>query len=176
MERNCERALLVEGGKSYLDALIAMRRFGEATVTTCRRVLERNISELSNRSGVSFLSSEIADRFRPDQLSGGFRGDFASLGVKVINAAKRCRLYTCVNWLPEELNASVSFCVGTSEGASAIYSRLRRYEPEVGLEGNELYLNKKLAPEDMQQLGRILALLSNRWCGALKANGGLMKK
>lgn len=173
--------LLVEGAKSYPQALAAIREFRELVWTTVRTAVKNDLNLITKSLRIEITTSEIATRARPDELgSAEIDGENASLGVVIRREKKEgWNLYFTLCWYVEEEDAPFYFAASIWFKQSALGDKAYRAVQKtrtslpVLYEGSELIMKRKLASEDMAQLPSVVSEVIREWAKVWSQIGGM---
>ena len=172
-----EYALLIEGARSYPQALAALSEFQLLVVDACRKALESELPKISAAMGIKLSRADLAERIRPRKTENP-DGVYASLGV-VINrdTTEGWRQYYHVVWEKGGLGASSSIWFKDKTLALKVCNNLKKAQPKptysIDLdEEKEVYLMRRATPEEMAQLPGILQDLFREWTRLWQRIGG----
>lgn len=179
-KQQVENELLIEGAKSYPQALAALSEFRRGTFEAIREILKPSLSEVGKALGIANLRyAEVVNRARPDELGGSIDGEEAALGV-VIRREKEegWRQYYHFRWDKEYgFYFSISIRFGNSKRASELAERFTQTNSKnmIGFdpEDRELWLLRTIHPEEMEQIGDIVRDVVREWIVIWKKLGGL---
>jgi len=182
---NAERGneLLIQGGKSYPQALAALSEFGRLVLETCRTAFDEELANISRAMGVRISRNDLRNRRRPDRLerlSTPHGGD-ASLGIRIWRDSEGWRQYCHLVWwtdnTADNVGASASIWFKDTSLAIIACNALKGVPPTtsylVDREENEVRLLRRIAPPDMAQLPTIFRELNREWARLWRAAGGL---
>lgn len=170
--------LLVEGGRSYHQALAALSEFQQLVLDTCRKALEGELPKISIAMGITLSRSDLKVRVRPRKIDNA-DGETASLGVYIDHRmTEGWRQYYIVFWEKDVLGASSSVLFKDTTLALKVSNAMKKAEPkpEYSLDltdENELYLMRLVTPDEMEQLPEILRELFREWTRLWQRIGGL---
>jgi hypothetical protein len=178
--------LLVEGSKSYPQALAALREFRELVWTTVRTAVRNDLNLIAKSLGIEIAASEIATRARPDELgSTEIDGENANLGVVIRREKKEgWNLYYTLCWSVEEEDAPFYFAASIWFKQSALgdkaYRAIQKTRTSLPVlyedyenKGSEVIMKRKLASEDMAQLPSVVSEVIREWAKAWSQVGGV---
>jgi hypothetical protein len=167
-----QRTLLAEGFKSYPEALAALREFRRMIVQTVHSVVDEELGQLSRAMNAK-LPSPIPRR-RPDRLENDKVGE-VKLGVAM--RGTEWRQYHHISWHKDQVTASCSIVASDPRRAELVYNALQRCRPvrpyRIGLEDDEVYLERSLTARDMDRLEDVLRALLREWTRLWGEAGGL---
>lgn len=176
-----EHLLMIEGAKSYPQALAALGEFRNLVVYACREAFEADLTSLSNALGVRISREEILNRVRPDSPDGADAVN-AEVGIRIDRRREGWRLnYSLAWWKTSKPELRVQLIVRFTgrDRAAAFYAPLEKVKRktlyQVGVEGSSVYVKYQMNPEQMSGLPRILHELNQECVRLWQAVGGLKK-
>ncbi|HET9283063.1 MAG TPA: hypothetical protein VFR24_13975 [Candidatus Angelobacter sp.] len=147
--------LLIEGAKTYPQALAALSEFRRLVVAACEEAFTPNLSELSKYLGLPLPKNQLKQYTRPDSLGASrIDGDFGSLGVKLVEEAEQSGQYCYLLWRGGKLYGVVDIWVNNKPVSLAIFSAFQKLNPifELKEESGDVMLMRALQPSDMPRL------------------------
>jgi hypothetical protein len=176
-----EHLLMIEGAKTYPQALAALSEFRNLFVYACREVFEADLTSLSNALGVRISREEILNRLRPDSPDGADAVN-AEVGIRVDRRREGWRLYYSLAWWKTskpELWVQLIVRFTGRDRAAAFCTPLKKAQLKtlyhVGVEGSSVYVSYQMKPEQMSELPRILHGLNQESVRIWRSVGGLKK-
>ncbi|MGA2267825.1 MAG: hypothetical protein ABSH44_05070 [Bryobacteraceae bacterium] len=167
------KALLIEGARSYPEALAALSEFRRTIHTAWRDGLESRLGEVSAAMGLDLEPAQIADYANPDSLrSAEIDGEFAALGLQIKEAA--WTLYFYLVWW-KGFSANVSIWFKDPAMASAVFTVIKKVQGSypAGLENKEVFISRSLAPEEAGGIEVVVCEMIQEWCRLWLRVGGL---
>jgi hypothetical protein len=171
-----KHALLVEGARSYPQALAALSEFRRLVVEECRAALSGQLQNIASAMAVPLSPKDVVPWTRPDSLSASLiDGDSGGLGVKLPGPGFHWGLYTYLTWGAGSLRAVDSIWFKDASWAERTYAAFLRQKPAypMNLDSKEVMLVRKISAEDMSQLSDILRNLNEEWKRLWKRVGSL---
>lgn len=178
-----EHVLLVEGAKSYPEALAAISEFRNAVVTQCQDAVNSQLAEVAKALDVAISRKDVRERRRPERLDtvNGPDGETASLGVVIRNDVQGWRLYYHLNWLNGsdlDVSASCRFLKNPIIAAK-VCAALKKAKPKqpylVEQEYEEVCLTRRIVPDDMAHLSMFFQDLIREWTRLFQCIGGVKR-
>lgn len=172
-----EYPLLIEGARSYPQALAAISEFQTQVVAACQEALESELPKISSAMGIALSGKDLLLRIRPRKTEKP-DGVYASLGF-LINRDKTegWRQYYHVVWGKDGLRAASSIWFKDETLATKVSDALKKAQPRlpyfVELEEGEASLMRRATAEEMAQLSRIQQELFHEWTRLWQRIGGL---
>lgn len=100
--------LLIEGAKTYPQALAALSEFRRLVVAACEEAFAPGLNDLSKALGLPLPQSQLKPYTNPDSLGASkIDGDFGSLGVKLKEETNQSGQYCYLLWRGGKLYAVV---------------------------------------------------------------------
>src|ERR1700687_1137935 len=120
------KELLIEGARSYPEALAALSEFRRTIHSAWREGLESRLSEVSTAMGLELEPRQVLDYANPDSLrSAEINGEFAALGLQIKEAAWTFYFYL-VWW--KGFRATISIWFKDQAMASAVFAEIKKVE------------------------------------------------
>lgn len=168
--------LLIEGIKSYPQALVAIREFRDALEALCRDVVRDNLALITDSMTMIPLD-EIEPDSRPAKIS-ECDGKWATVGVRMrVRNGGPIELGYSVEWNDGTpcLVASIQF--SESETADLALATLKRGVPgiQAAVHKKQAYSWRDLTPSDVREMREKMVELIQEWSGAWRQVGGVMK-
>jgi hypothetical protein len=168
--------LLVEGSKTYPQALAALSEFRRLVVAACEGALTPELGDLSKAMGLPLPKSQLKEYTRPDSLgSSRIDGDFGSLGVKIMEEAERSGQYCFLLWEGGKLNGVMDIYVNSKSISLDIFASFQKLKPpfELRVDNGDVMLMRPLQPADMPRLTELMLEVVSEWIKLWKGAGGL---
>lgn len=171
--------LLIEGAKSYPQALAALRDFRDTVCASVRAVVRDDLTLIAKSLGVNLDASEIVNRARPYELAAA-DGENASVGVVIRRDNKEgWNLYYTLRWYVEEEDAPFYFAASiwfkqsaVGDSAFRAFQKLAMKLP-VKYADSEIYMKRKLESDDMARFPSVVREVVHEWAKAWSQAGGL---
>ena len=174
--------LLIEGLRSYRQALVAMEEFCLVVEGIFREAVKK--SPIRECMEIRFQADSIKSYRRPDKVKGASSHKRVALGVSIPGEGFEKHTYS-LEWNrdqdSEEFTRSIVVSISFSEleAAGRVLLALQRELPneELGLVRQKVYLSKELPMSDLEQrIERLPSLIDaqiGKWCEAWKRVDGL---
>lgn len=172
-------ALLIEGGRSYLEASNALLYFKRQVQKKCRDVMESCLGKYEAALGVELNHEGILEMDGPKIAE--WDGSEAWLGAKlakdnVIPGIRWWGAYCGISWSSED--PKFGCCIGewfpTQKMAANLAGKFRPYA-NVEVIDREVSLYQALAPDQAATFDTALAGLFQKWVDLWKKVGGMKK-
>jgi hypothetical protein len=170
--------LLIEGARSYPQALAALNEFQTSVIHSCRTALDSELPKISTAMRIKLSREDLRDRIRPRKTEIP-DGAFAAIGL-VINrdTPEGWRQYYHIVWDKDWFGASSSIRFKDKSVAMKVSKALNEAQPKspylVHLDDEkEACLTRRATAEEMAQLPGILQDLFREWARLWEKIGGL---
>jgi hypothetical protein len=171
-----ESGLLIEGMKSYPQALGALNEFVRLVISNVREAVLDELATLSTAIGAGLKEDELGDYVQPNRV-GVFEPKYTVLGIKIDRiAASGWGLYFYVWWWKGQTKLCVSMWMKDRDVAASIITRFKNTSPETSVEiddNHEVYLSRVLVPDNVPELSEILRELNREFSELWSRAGGL---
>ena len=172
-----EYPLLIEGARSYPQALAALSEFQILVVDACRKALESELPKISTAMGIKLSREDFDVRIRPQKMENS-DGENASLGLRIIRDTEGWRQYHHLVWEKDGLGASSAIWFQDKTLAMNVSNALKKAGPKppyvVDLDDSRAaFLMRRVTAEEMAQLPGILQELFREWTRLWQRIGGL---
>ncbi len=172
-----EHPLLIEGARSYPQALAALSEFQLLIVDMFRKALQSELPKISAAMGVKLSREDLDVRIRPQKMENS-DGENASLGLRIIRDTEGWRQYYHLVWEKDGLAASSAIWFQDKTMAMKVSSSMKKATPKppyvVDLEDARVaYLLRRITAEEMAQLPGILQELFREWVRLWQRIGSL---
>lgn len=169
-----ETSLLVEGTRSYPEALGALNEFGRLVISKIKTGLSEELGSLSSAVGIRLTENDLADYIRPNRM-GSFDPNNVCLGVKVDRIAESgWSLYFVLFWLKGAACVSVSVWFRDGGLANSLHKTFNKI-PGSALDGKEVSISRSVMPDAAEEIPIILRELVGDFSKACAKAGGLPK-
>lgn len=174
-----DKGLLVEGARSYLEAMTAMVHYQQEIQKRCRGVMAGYLGEYASTLGVGLESGDIQDMAWPETKQ--WEGNHASIGARiakseVIPGIRWWEAYCCLEWQSEEPKfwCYIGEWFPTRKLATGLYERFHRLNAQgLWAGGRDLGICTSVKPEEAGSLEEILEDLALKWIKLWKKVGGM---
>jgi hypothetical protein len=179
-DKKSEYALLIEGAKSYPQALAALSEFRALVVDECRRAFEADITSLSKALGVNISGKDLLERYRPDNPKGADAMN-AEIGIRIDRGREGWKLRYSLTWTKNprpELWAQLLVRTGRDRAHSigkALDLVQRKPQFDAGVDGSIIYVSRRITPDQMKDLPQIFHALNLEGVRIWQAVGGFKK-
>jgi hypothetical protein len=184
MKKNPNQELLVAGARDFLKASAAISKFGDEIYDTGLRVLKRRAGDLKDAVGIPLDPSKIKDYPKEGYIGSGYDGTAVSINV-VLPLPNWNSFNLYVWWRTSDEQAGRELCSAVASvwctkvsSAEALFEALRnRAKGAVNRDEDphEVYIEKRLKPEDVVDLESHFEALVRQWVVYGKGIGGLKK-
>lgn len=176
IKTNATTELLIEGIKSYPQALVAIREFRDALEAICRDAVRDNLPLIANSMDIIPLD-EIEPDTWPTKIS-ACDGKWAKVGVRMkIRNGGQMELGYSVEWNDGTPCLVASIWFSENETADRALAALKRGVPGVqaDVQKKQVYLWKNLTPSEVGEIRETMVELIQEWSGAWRQIGGVMR-
>lgn len=171
--------LLVEGAKSYPQALLALNDFRQQVQDMCCGTLKRQVAELGGALRLPLQVKQVKPYAYPSPLSsGGIDGTWAVLGARIAYpSGAKCELYNFIWWWDTPLpSAGVSISFTDARVAERAWASMQKLGNCVFYEDSEprseIGVSRHLKPTDLSHLETILDEMNREWIALWRKVGG----
>jgi hypothetical protein len=172
-----ETSLLVEGLRSYPQALGALNEFARLVTSAIRDVVVQELPSLCAATHLDLKQEEVGDHVRPNKLSIPNPTD-PILGARIDRIGKSgWGLYFYLWWSKGGTRLSASVWLRDTSVAESVFLALKDLNSTANIEldaGHEVYVSQALLPDDAeQQMPTILRKLIREFSALWTQVGGL---
>ncbi len=181
-----QEQFLLECGKSYPEAMVALGYFRQLVQQQCKPVVEKRLKELSEVLNVSHQSLKLIKYAEPDQLASTL-SEYFSVGWQA-KRAENLYLQFYLSWVrkPEDdsgpLGVAITIWVSDNRKCEALAAELYRHREDVAfkdepwesnLSGRKFWLTIKEG--DLPQMADKLNALAEHTIRFLKSIKGIVR-
>jgi hypothetical protein len=184
MKMNPNQELLVAGARDFLKASAAISKFGDEVYETGFRVLKRRAGELKDAVGIPLNSNKIRKSPKEGYIGSGDDGTTAVITV-TLPLPNWNYFYVYVWWRTSDEHAGGDLCsavasvgcstLGTGEALLQALRKRAKGAIKWDEDSREVYIEKRLKPEDFVDLESHFEALVKQWIVHGKSIGGLKK-
>ncbi len=174
--------LLVEGIRSYLQALVAISEFRRLVEDKFHRAVDERRDSIAASLKVQIGPDAIQPYCFPDKPGREFRGDWAAIGVRIIPIEVGvCKEHTYyLGWWRDQAGPVAGIFASIRFSERSIAERAMSSLQKTGMAPPELSKTtisqwRKLEFNDIEQLQERIEKLLGEWCEAWRGAGGLPK-
>jgi hypothetical protein len=169
-------SLIIEGMKSYPQALAAVTEFVSSVASTIREVVTDDESDLSDALGVKITDESLTDYVRPNRLTGSGSED-KLIGVRFDKRPEMgWSLYFYV-WWSRTAEFGISLYFNDAQVAASVSNSLAQIPGGKCLSAGsrELYFSRPLAMSESNEFKEIVKAGVQDFSAALNKAGGFKK-
>jgi hypothetical protein len=170
--------LLLEGVKSYPQALVALGEFRRVVQAILQEGVEKMLPTIALAMDTRLAPDEIKNEAWPDSFRTPFRGDWARLGVRIPRDRDGWTQYYYLEWDKGVVDIAASISLKDQTTATRIYAALQIAKPllKIGLNKSDVSVWKELPLHEIDRIQELIREVIQEWCEAWRHAGGLTKQ
>jgi hypothetical protein len=169
-----QNTLLIEGGRSYPKAMLALSQFREMVQDACIAAMKRSLPELIAALGLQLKSQQVKAWDWPDLDETD--GTWAELGAMLKNpGGARCTLYNYISWEDAPLLRVIVSILFVDAGiAERTWAAVRDHGTlKKDKDENEINSSRRIDAAGLASLGSTLDEMNSEWIQLWQGVGGV---